>query len=94
MYKSKMHNASQTKQILENDSQDVMFKVYHKVKDKRDGLVKKHKQERMTLTKLAEKMDAGFKQVNSRIDRIEMRIDGIDARLDYIVDENHLKDNK
>ncbi|MCQ2795794.1 MAG: hypothetical protein MJ213_00560 [Bacilli bacterium] len=37
----------------------------------------------VSITKLAEEMRNGFKQVNTRIDNLEKRIDGIDARLDY-----------
>lgn len=69
-----------------------------KIKKKRRGThVKKPNEERMTLTKLAIEMRAGFKQVNSRIDDLEKdakslkqdvksintRLDKVEKRLDY-----------
>ncbi|MCQ2792089.1 MAG: hypothetical protein MJ208_01040, partial [Bacilli bacterium] len=57
-----------------------------------DKPMNRPKKEKMTLTKLAEEMRNGFKQVNTRIDHLETRIDRIDARLDYIVQTNDLKD--
>lgn len=95
MYKSEFHNAKETKQILEKRSPNDLFKVYHKFRKRRRHHMKK---DTLTLSQLAEKIDnlgndlrnemnAGFKKVNERIDKI-------DARLDYIVDTNNLKDYK
>ena len=59
--------------------------VNMKKKKRRGGHVKKPTGERMTLAKLAQEMRDGFKQVNTRLDRVE-------SRLDYIVKANNLKD--
>lgn len=88
MYKSELHNAKDTKKILEKCSPNDLFRVYHKSRKRRKHHMKKNP---LTLSQLAEKIDNlgndlrnemkdGFKQVN--------------ARLDYIVKANNLKDRK
>lgn len=96
MYKSELCNIKKTKEILKNDSPDLMFKVYHKVKKRRGSSVKKPNKDKITLATLLEKIndlnhkvDDGFKQVNTRIDVLEKNVN---ARLDYIVKANDLKD--
>lgn len=76
--------------LLENPPHDVDIMLYDKKKSgshSGDNTVDNSNDGRMTLTKLAIEMRAGFKQVNNRIDKI-------DARLDYIVKANNLKDRK
>ena len=79
--KSSLVRINKFKEILKNPSLNLQVRVYDEDDNSRGKSMNKLKKEKMTLVKLAEKMDEGFKQVNARIDRIE-------ARLDY----NGLKD--
>lgn len=63
--------------------------MYDRIENKaRHKTVKKHKQERMTLAKLAKVMNARFDSLETRMDRLETRLDHVEKRLDY----NELKD--
>ena len=93
--KRELRNMVELKEFLKNPSPNLKVPVYTENEDEAKT-VKKPRQERMTLTKLAttvndlaKEMRDGFKQVNARIDNLEK---DIDARLDYIVKANDLKD--
>lgn len=91
-------------ELLKNPPHDVDIMLYDKKKKgfhPGDNTVNNSNDGRMTLTKLAIEMRAGFEQVNSRIDNLEKDVNSlkqdvkdINTRLDYIVQANNLKDNK
>ena len=74
----KLRSMVELKEFLKNPSPNLKVPAYDLNKEGRDVIMSTPKKEKMTLSKLAEIVNAGFKR--------------IDTRLDYIVKANNLKD--
>ena len=78
MYKSEMHNAKETKEILEKGSPDVFFRWYYKKKEEPDPGGKTVRTSRI------DKLEGRMDQFERRMDQFEGRFDRIEESINKL----------
>ncbi|MCQ2793784.1 MAG: hypothetical protein MJ207_00205 [Bacilli bacterium] len=86
-YQSEFMNALEVMEVLKKCPLDIFLKVYHKIKGTPGKIVMKKKTHKVTLEQVVNMMNDGFKKMDAKMDagfkQVNTRIDGIEARLDY-----------